>query len=145
MVCEMAAVLKHYPDVPEYKTYETMLKYRSQIKNIAAVMRTRTEDLSTIRPLGLMEDELRQLEKRPWADLSNFKMFTQIYAELGCMTKLLGCTEIFDEESKIDKEALIKHKDEIEGRCKKISLLRGVKWRPSESKKRFPEDCWCLV
>ena len=135
MVCEMAAVLKHYTDVPEYKTYETMLKYRSQIKNIAAVMRTRcTEDLSTIRPLGLMEDELWQLEKRPWADLGNFKMFTQIYVELGCMTKLLGCTEIFDEEATISQETLIKHKDEIERRCKKISLLRGVKWRPSESK-----------
>jgi hypothetical protein len=123
LVCEMDALLKHYPDdpPPSYEDYRLIRKHRLQIKNIAAVE-------NKMDHVYLAEHDMKKFDKCPWADVASVEPFTQIYIELDTIMKLLGFGHIFDTQHRILSAALIQHKDAVKQKCKKISILRAERW-----------------
>lgn len=127
MVCEMEAVLKHFPKIEgmDYQTYDTLQKHMSEIKNICAVHRNILPD-GKVDTVSLMSDELKRLSNKPWAEFSPFQMFTTIYKKLGIVLYTLGLDTFFDENTEVANQKLKDHQELIRDSCKEISKLRGV-------------------
>lgn len=122
MVCEMNAVLKHFPNESlDYEQFVLARKHLAQIRNVAAVQRMNGQ--------ALADRDLHMLERTPWAELTQFNLFKKSHGSIDTLMRSLGFEELFDTDTEVPKEALKQHRESIRSVCNKLSLLRGVKPR----------------
>ena len=122
MVCEMHAVLKHFPDESlDFQQYVFAGKHLAEIRNVAAVQRLNGQ--------ALADRDLQRLGRTPWYELTQFTLVKKTYDMLSMLLKKLGFKELFDTSTEVRKDVLREHRVSIRSVCNELSLLRGVKPR----------------
>ena len=128
MVCTVHHTLKHFEEPLEYDQYQVANKHLVQIKNIACAQKYSSDDIVEIK--DLINIDVKGLEKRQWAELTKFQLFTELFRLTGDILCIkLEFSSIFDTETIIPKTKLSDNKSDILEVCNKMSLLRGVKPR----------------